>query len=124
MTDCAKQLAEKILKEAAHTTGGHCYPSSISTNDGDMLSEALDLLTPYGSTSYQKNGASPIFTINDTGRYFAMSGAWSGKEREERIATDRHTEQMSAMKQNNRLVKWSIFATILIGLITSILHFF
>ncbi|MBR5835171.1 MAG: hypothetical protein IKY66_03310 [Bacteroidales bacterium] len=123
MNSNAKQLAESILKEAALTAGGHCYPSSVSTNDADLLIEALDLLTPYGTTSYQCNGAAPIFTINDIGRIFAQSGAWSEKERMERIAAERHTEQMSAMKQNNKLVKWSIFATILIGAITAILTF-
>lgn len=107
-------LAQNILRHAAEDTGGHCYPSQVSNEKLTDLNAALSLLEQYGRTHLTKGGASPIFTINDTGRYFLNMGAWSGKMETEK----KNREQMELMKVNNKLVKWSIITTILVEIIT------
>lgn len=116
-------LAEKILSNAAKDGGGHCYPSQI-VNSKSEIAQALELLEQYGHTYPMAQGALPIFTINDFGRYFLNMGAWSGQERAERIAQERHQEEMRAMRTNNKLVKWSIITTIVIGLATILISIF
>ncbi|MBE6181271.1 MAG: hypothetical protein E7148_01050 [Rikenellaceae bacterium] len=91
--DDIKLLAEKILINAAKSNDGHCYPFQINANSVD-LDNALRLLGMYGRAYPTSKGATPIFTINETGKHFASIGAWSGKEKAERIATERHNEQM------------------------------
>lgn len=109
-------LAEKILINAAKSDDGHCYPSQINANHSE-IGEALRLLEMYGRTYPMSRGAMPIFTINELGKHFASTGAWSGKEEKERLATERHNEQMRAQRKNNQLVKWSIIVTVIMGLI-------
>ena len=118
--DNIRLLAEKILVNAAKDSGGHCYPSQIVNNKSE-IAQALDILELYGHTYPMAQGSSPIFTINDSGRYFLNMGAWSGQERAERIAQERHQEEMKAMRTNNKLVKWSIIATVVVGLITALI---
>ena len=120
-----KLLAEKILMNAAKDNGGHCYPSQIIANPIE-INAALEMLEMYGVSSPQnaRFGPMPIFTINELGRVFASTGAWTGKEREEKIATERHREQMAAQHKNNKLVKWSIIITTIFGLATLLLSCF
>jgi|GEM_PF-5146113 hypothetical protein len=115
--DSLTLLAEKILINAAKSDDGHCYPSQINATGID-LDGALRLLEMYGRTFPMSRGAMPVFTINELGKHFASTGAWSGKENAERIAAERHNEQMRAQHKNNKLVKWSIVATVVIGLAT------
>lgn len=110
-------LAEKILISAAKSSDGNCYPSQISANNVE-IETALRLLDMYGRTFLPGKGALPIFTINELGRHFASTGAWSGKEREERLITEQYHAQMDAQKTNNRLVKWSMVVTIVMGLLS------
>lgn len=117
MMDNTTLLAEKILISAASSNDGSCYPSQVNTNVSE-LDAAMKLLEMYGRTRPSLNGAMPIFTINEMGKYFASTGAWSGKEKAERIVQERHQEEMEAMRRNNKLVKWSIIVTIVIGLAT------
>lgn len=120
--DNIRLLAEKILINAAKSDDGHCYPCQIIANASE-IDEALKLLEMYGRTHPTTRGAMPIFTINELGKHFASTGAWSGKEREERLATERYKEQMGAQKTNNRLVKWSMVITVIMGLLSILTAF-
>lgn len=113
-------LAQKILFHAAEDTGGHCYPSQVSNEKLTDLDAALRLLEIYGRTHLTKEGASPIFTINDAGRCFLNMGAWRGKKETEK----NNREQMKLMEVNNKLVKWSIITTILLGILTSLVTWY
>ena len=113
--DKIKLLAEKILTNAAKSDDGHCYPYQINARYSELYN-ALNLLEMYGSTFPTSTGAMPIFTINELGKHFASTGAWSGEEARAKIATDRHNEQMAAQRKNNKLVIWSIVATVVMGL--------
>lgn len=121
--DSLTLLAEKILLNAAKDTGGHCYPSQINATRIE-LDGALRLLEMYGRTFPISKGPMPVFTINELGKHFASTGAWSGKENAERIAAERHNEQMFAQHKNNKLVKWSIITTILLGILTSLVTWY
>lgn len=113
-------LAQKILLNAAKDTGGHCYPSQVSNETLTDLDAALSLLEQYGSTHLTKEGALPIFTINDAGLCFLNMGAWSGKKETE----ERNREQIKLMRANNKLVKWGIITTILVGILTSLVTWY
>ncbi|MBO5330952.1 MAG: hypothetical protein J6A72_01025 [Alistipes sp.] len=121
--DKIKLLAEKILINAAKSNDGNCYPSQINVRSGELYN-ALELLEMYGSTFPMSRGALPIFTINELGKHFASTGAWSGEEARAGIATARHNEQMAAQRKNNNLVRWSIVATVVIGLATLLVAIF
>lgn len=110
-------LAENILMNAAKSNDGSCYPSQISSGKTEVY-DALELLEIYGKTFPMTGGAMPIFTINELGKHFASTGAWSGKERVEILATERHKEQMGAQKTNNQLVKWNMVITVVMGLLS------
>lgn len=109
-------LAQKILLNAAKDCDGCCYIWQVSNEKLTDLDAALSLLEQYGSThltNLTKEGASPIFTINNAGQCFLTMGAWSGKknnEKEKRI--------------NDKLAKWSIITTILIGILTSLVTWY
>lgn len=113
-------LAEKILMNAAKSDDGNCYPSQINATTQQVFN-ALDLLEMYGTTYHTSKGANPIFTVNELGKHFASTGAWSEKEKRERLATERYIKQMEIAKKNNNLVKWSIIISIITFIITSII---
>ena len=121
--DKIKLLAEEILISAAKSNGGDCYPSQINARSGELYN-ALELLEMYGSTFPMSSGAMPIFTINELGKHFASTGAWTGEEARAKIATARHNEQMALQRKNNKLVILSIVATVVIGLATLLVAIF
>lgn len=122
--DNTTQLAETILFAAAKNKGGHCYPVNIPPNTTSQhLIAALGKLELYGTTNSNDEGVAPIFTINELGKHFASSGAWNEKEKREKISLERHNQQMAAANKNNRLIQWSIVATVLIGMLSMLFSF-
>ena len=115
--------AEALLKKALEDSEGYLYPNSIDISKNE-LQKVFKILTPYGKELIgEHNGASPIFKINDYGRAFIASGAWSEKERNEKIDQERHNEIMEQSRNNNMYAKISIIVDIImkpIGYIVSI----
>ena len=109
-------LAEKILINAAKSNDGSCYPSQISSGKTEVYN-ALELLEMYGKTYPTAGGAMPIFTINELGKHFASTGAWSEKEKRENLQEERYNT-------SNQLIKLSIAVTVVIGIATIIVSIF
>ncbi len=110
-------LAEKILITAARNPEGHYYPSENNASYKE-LDEAFKHLEIYGTCRIVKDGAEPIFTINSMGRIFASQGAWSEKERQERIAEERHQKQLKISTWTLCTSIASIIIMILIAIIS------
>lgn len=112
-------LAEKILINAARSSDGNCYPSQIVESFNET-EEALKLIEIYGTAHPLSRGANPVFSINDLGKHFVSTGAWSGEIRRERIEEERYNNSISLAKKNNKYQMVAIITAIIVGILSII----